>query len=53
MVKEAFKHWWSTNEAHEKRALLVLAAIFCGIFLFASGISVGRTVATLLELTGV
>ncbi|WP_346836601.1 hypothetical protein [Microbulbifer sp. SAOS-129_SWC] len=47
-LKESLKDWWANNKEHEKRALLVLGAIFCGIFIFVSGISVGRAVAALI-----
>jgi len=47
-MKESLKCWWSTAEAHEKNALIVLGVISVGIFLFASGISVGRVVGSLL-----
>ncbi len=46
-MKESLKAWWSTAEANEKRGLIVLGLIGAGIFLFVSGVTIGRAVAAL------
>lgn len=47
-MKEALKNWWSNAEPHEKNALIVIGVISVAIFLFASGISVGKAIAVLV-----
>ncbi|WP_226662357.1 hypothetical protein [Microbulbifer aggregans] len=47
-MKELLRNWWSASEAHEKNALVVLGVILAGIFIFTSGIALGRIMAVLV-----
>lgn len=47
-MKGSLKNWWSTAEAHEKNALIVIGAISVGIFLLVSGITVGQAIAKII-----
>ncbi|MFD1218136.1 hypothetical protein [Microbulbifer celer] len=44
MIKNA-KEWWATVKNEEKPGLIALAGIAACVFIFASGIWVGRSLA--------